>query len=233
MSDLERRLAEVDAAAGDLARRLELLEGLVRDLVLREPTTGGAPPSPRLAAPRPAAEGRWLVVRVAGRRLGLPLEAVREVVRSVALEPVPGSARALVGLLDLRGQPVEVIDLRAAIGAPALDDDLDARIVVARATLEGEERALGFKVDEAVGLTRVEAGVVEAAPELSAARYLIGVVRAEAEGEGALLLLDPARLIEALGEEGAVSAVGADDGEDVDERAPADETDGDAQEGGA
>lgn len=208
MSELARRLEEVDAAAGDLARRVELLEGLVKDLVLREgPAVAAALAGRARAARAPGAAGdRWLVVRVAGRRLGLPLEDVREVVRSVALEPVPGGARALAGLLDLRGQPVEVIDLRAALGAPPLDDDLDARIVVARAAAGAEERSVGFAVDEAVGLCRVDAAAVEPAPELTAARYLVGVVRPEVEGQGALLLLDPDLLVEVLSEEGALGA---------------------------
>lgn len=205
VSDVVRRLETSDATADDLARRVELLEALVKDLVL----TGAVARPPRareaVAALR-GGEGRWLVVRVAGRRLGLPLEAVREVVRSAALEPVPGGARALEGLLDLRGESVEVVDLRIALGAAPLDDDLDARLVVTRSAVEVGQRSVAFKVDEAAGLTRVTAADVERPPELSSAEYLVGVVRPEVEGEPPLLLLDPGRLVAALVERDDVAS---------------------------
>lgn len=176
----------------ELALRVEALEAMVKDLVLRSPTAPAA--APAAARARRGAAGRWLTVDVAGRRLGLPLDAVREVVRSAWLEPVPGGARALAGLLDLRGEPIEVVALRAVVGAPPLDDDLDARIVVVRAG----DRAAGLEVDQAHGLVDVAAGAVEARPDLSAAGWLAGVVPAPVEGEPPLLLVDPARLLEAL-----------------------------------
>lgn len=206
VSDMVRRPEASDATADDLARRVELLEALVKDLVLTGAVARTPPRAREAGAALRGGEGRWLVVRVAGRRLGLPLEAVREVVRSAALEPVPGGARALEGLLDLRGESVEVVDLRIALGAAPLDDDLDARLVVTRSALEVGQRSVAFKVDEAAGLIRVTAADVERPPELSSAEYLVGVVRPEVEGEPPLLLLDPGRLVTALVERDDVAS---------------------------
>ena len=47
-----------------------------------------------------------------GRPFAVPLPAVREIVRMAGVKALPGMAPPMVGVLDLRGYPLPVMDLR-------------------------------------------------------------------------------------------------------------------------
>lgn len=72
-----------------------------------------------------------VVFEIAGRLYGLPIEAVDEVVRMVALTPVLDAPPWVAGLVDLRGRVVPVIDLRPRLGQPAAGADPALVILVA------------------------------------------------------------------------------------------------------
>ena len=59
---------------------------------------------------------RVLVFRVGSLRLGLPLTSIREVVLPpAALSKVPRAPAALLGIMNLRGRVVAVVDLLHAL----------------------------------------------------------------------------------------------------------------------
>ena len=57
-----------------------------------------------------------ILLGVGEREFALPLGCVVEVVRMAALTPAPGAPGHVLGLLDLRGRVVPVIDLRPSWG---------------------------------------------------------------------------------------------------------------------
>lgn len=59
-----------------------------------------------------------------GRVLAVALDQVREVVRATGIEPLRGVRAPVTGLLDLRGRPLPVVDLRAAADPGELGDVL-------------------------------------------------------------------------------------------------------------
>lgn len=61
----------------------------------------------------------WLAVEAAGHGFLVPLEQAGEISPMVALQPVPHSQPWFLGVGNLRGQLVGVIDLAAFIGLPA------------------------------------------------------------------------------------------------------------------
>src|SRR5437879_8289043 len=89
-----------------------------------------------------------VVVRAGGHAYGIPVAAVVEVTRMVALAPLPDSPPWVAGVVDLRGVPVPVVDLAARLGRTARAPALDRRIVVA-----GDPGDLvGLIVDEVTGV---------------------------------------------------------------------------------
>ena len=58
---------------------------------------------------------RVLVVAVDRETFGIPVEQVREVIRSAALRRVPGSPPVLRGIVNVRGAIVTVLDLQALL----------------------------------------------------------------------------------------------------------------------
>ena len=68
---------------------------------------------------------------VADRYLGVPVERVQEVLRAQPVTPVPLAHADISGLLNLRGQIVTALDLRARLGLPArVENDPSANVIV-------------------------------------------------------------------------------------------------------
>ena len=62
----------------------------------------------------------FLAVRLDGRLLGIPAAHVREVVRLPEVTRIPTAPPMIAGIMNLRGQLITAIDLRARLGLPPL-----------------------------------------------------------------------------------------------------------------
>jgi purine-binding chemotaxis protein CheW len=94
-----------------------------------------------------------------GFRLGdvayaVRVESVREIVRMRPITPVPRVASAVRGVISLRGEMVQVIDLRMRLRMPAAEPTRNSRIVVVHLP---DGRVAGLLVDEVREVMRVEA----------------------------------------------------------------------------
>ena len=61
---------------------------------------------------------RYCTFEVAGQYFGLPVRAVREVLKAQTTTPVPAVGAMLTGIINLRGEIVTVVDLRRRLGLP-------------------------------------------------------------------------------------------------------------------
>ncbi|MEO8105761.1 MAG: chemotaxis protein CheW [Actinomycetes bacterium] len=55
----------------------------------------------------------YITFRMNGRDLACELEEVREVVRAIGIEPLPGTRAPVSGMIELRNDPLPVVDLRS------------------------------------------------------------------------------------------------------------------------
>ena len=132
--------------------------------------------------------------RIAEERYGVETRFVREAIPLTALTHVPCTPPFVLGILNLRGEIVSVVDLRKFFDLPARGlGELNKLIV-----LEGPEMSFALLADRLDGVSRIPlAGVQEGLPTLSDLRrnYLRGV------GPDRLVILDGGRL---LGDPGMV-----------------------------
>jgi len=78
-------------------------------------------------------------------RYAIPVERVREIVRMRPITPIPRTPDWLLGVISLRGEVVQVVDLRLSLGVAAAPAARGTRIVV----LHGDDdRVAGVLVDE-------------------------------------------------------------------------------------
>jgi len=77
-----------------------------------------------------AALRELLRVEVAGEPYALPIERVREIVRMCPVTKVPRAPSLVLGVISLRGEIVQVLDLRRALDATAAEPTRRSRIVV-------------------------------------------------------------------------------------------------------
>ncbi len=96
-----------------------------------------------------------------GASYAIPVERVREIIRLREITPMPRVPECVTGVVALRGEIVQVVDLRMRLGVDMLDSTRRSRIIV----LHGDDgRVTGVVVDAVQGVLRVsEDEVCEAA----------------------------------------------------------------------
>ena len=114
------------------------------------------------------------------QRFAWELDVIREIVPTPVMTRLPGAPVWVLGLLNLRGRVVTVVDLALRMG---LAGGAGSSIVV----LELEGRMLGVRVDEVRSVANAEDAAVEPVEAARAADGLVaGMVRL-AEGAAALV----------------------------------------------
>ena len=110
----------------------------------------------------------------------LPVERVREVLDVQPFSRLPSAPDYVLGLIDVRGQSLVVLDLRLKFGVPAKPATNRTRIVVVEATIEGALVGLGLLTDCVFAVTDLDGGKLEPAPSIGQrwrADFVIGVGR--------------------------------------------------------
>lgn len=141
----------------------------------------------------PAAERgtEVLVFEVADQKYALPTRDVREIVRAVAITPLPDAPAVIEGVVNVRGQVLPVLDVRARFGLPARALDLSDHFIVASAGARG----VILRVDRATHLAFVDEASVQPPESLGASSgYVAGVAKLE---DGLVLIHDVATFLSA------------------------------------
>lgn len=123
--------------------------------------------------------------RIGKETFGVDIFSVREIVRVQEITKVPGAPEFVMGVINLRGRIISVIDLGLQLGQTPTQIGRNSRILVIQ--LDGV--TLGFLVDAATAVMKVPGEAIEPPPEMMGdikAEYLDGV--AKLEGRLALLL---------------------------------------------
>ena len=116
-----------------------------------------------------SAQPAWMVVRLGDELAALPISAVGEVMPAPQVWPVPLAPPWVVGVVDVRGAIVTVIDPGLRLhGRPAA---ADAQMVLVGTDDPGEQ--VGLLVDGIAGLLDQDASRADA-PELDLAGLLAG-----------------------------------------------------------
>ena len=134
---------------------------------------------------------QWLTFKLAGEEYGVGILSVQEIRGWSAVTAIPHSPAWLLGVINLRGAVVPIIDLRIKFNfAKAEYNEFTVVIIL---TVAG--RVLGIVVDGVSDVTTLEPGQIKPAPEFSAqqgAGYIIGL---GTQGERMLILIDIEKLI--------------------------------------
>lgn len=99
---------------------------------------------------------RLVVFTLDGQRYALPLATVERVLPMVAVSPLPQAPEIALGVINLHGQVLPVLDIRRRLGFPPRDFGLTAHLLVARTS----RRTLAVPVDEVLGVREVAADAV-------------------------------------------------------------------------
>jgi purine-binding chemotaxis protein CheW len=127
---------------------------------------------------------RLLLLTVHCQRYALPLPAVRRVVRMVAITPLPRAPAIVLGLVNVHGDIVPVLDIRSRFGLPARPVRMTDQLVIAQTA----RRTVAIAADTVNGvIERPVAAVTPAMAILPGLEYVAGVT---AFADGLVLIHD-------------------------------------------
>lgn len=117
---------------------------------------------------------------------------VREVLRAGDIVPVPGAPAFVLGIINLRGNVVTVMDARMRFGLAPRDAGESRRVVI----IDSNDQVAGILVDSVAEVIEIAEADVEPAPAVGtddAARYIQGVVSRD---DDLVILVDLNRLLD-------------------------------------
>lgn len=103
---------------------------------------------------------RYVAFRVAKETYALPIDALHEISRLFQTTPVPHTADFVVGIGNVRGDVIPVIDLPTRLGLRSTERSRSARVLIAHH--EGER--YGFVVDEVYEVVSIAPEDLEETP---------------------------------------------------------------------
>lgn len=139
--------------------------------------------APLSIAPQPArsldghregdAVRRWIGFELDGQLYGVPILAVQEVLAQAEIEPVPGTPREVLGVINLRGHIVTVIDLRLRLGLPPAEHAPGPLVV-----FDGATETLAARVDRVTHVRQIPDPAIKPSPRAGSApcAAVLGVV---------------------------------------------------------
>ncbi len=128
----------------------------------------------------PESEAQYVTFSLADECFAVPVEVVREILDHEDPFRIPNGPDYLLGLRDVRGQGVPVIDLRLRLGMTATQKTPHTRILVIDVPLDGRALTLGLLADRVFEVTAFRCDAIEGAPDIGVrwpSDYIAGVVR--------------------------------------------------------
>ena len=134
---------------------------------------------------------QWVTFRLDNEKYGINVMQVQEVLRFSEIAPVPGAPTYVLGIINLRGNVVTVIDTRSRFGLKSSEISDSTRVVI----IELEQQIVGILVDSAAEVVYLRASEIDVAPNVGndeSAKFIQGVCNREGE---LLILVDLDKLL--------------------------------------
>ncbi len=132
---------------------------------------------------------QYLTFMLGGEEYGLNILNVQEIKGWDGVTPIPNTPVHVLGVINLRGTVVPIIDLRKCFGLPSNEFSATTVVIVVKAKNEDHERVVGVVVDAVSEVYNIPKQSVEPPPSVGTVisiEYIKGL--ATVEGKMAILL---------------------------------------------
>ena len=117
---------------------------------------------------------QWVTFQLEEETYGINVMQVREVLRYTEIAPVPGAPDYVLGIINLRGNVVTVIDTRSRFGLVEGEITDNTRIIV----IESEHQVIGILVDSVAEVVYLRSSEIDTTPSVGtdeSAKFIQGV----------------------------------------------------------
>jgi purine-binding chemotaxis protein CheW len=98
---------------------------------------------------------------VDGAIYAVPVTRVQEVIDTQVIAPMPSAPAHLLGIIDLRGANVPILDLRCILGRPWAQDTPQTRILIVWMGKSDHRRLVGLRSDSVIEVTQLDDGEIK------------------------------------------------------------------------
>ena len=123
--------------------------------------------------------GKYMLFQLADEAYGLAILKVRELIGLMEITRVPRTQDYVRGVINLRGKVIPVVDLRLKFGMRAAETTDQTVIIVVQCQVADRLLTMGLLVDQVLEVLSIDAGKIEAAPDLGGASadnaFILGV----------------------------------------------------------
>ena len=123
---------------------------------------------------------QWVTFKLDNETYGINVMQVQEVLRYTEIAPVPGAPAYVLGIINLRGNVVTVIDTRQRFGLNNAEITDNSRIVI----IEADKQVVGILVDSVAEVVYLRQSEIETAPNVGndeSAKFIQGVCNKNGE----------------------------------------------------
>lgn len=134
---------------------------------------------------------RWVTFRLGQELYGVNVMQVREVLRYTDIAPVPGAPDYVLGIINLRGNVVTVMDTRMRFGLSPAEVTDNTRIMI----IESGNNVVGILVDSVAEVADLNTNEIDDTPNVGtedSAKFISGVCNRD---EDLLILIDLTKLL--------------------------------------
>ena len=127
---------------------------------------------------------QWVTFKLESETYGVNVMQVQEILRYTEIAPVPGAPSYVLGIINLRGNVVTVIDTRARFGLMSAEATDNSRVLI----IEAEEQVIGILADSVAEVVYLRSSEIDSAPNIGteeSAKFIQGV----SNRDGELLIL--------------------------------------------
>jgi purine-binding chemotaxis protein CheW len=140
-------------------------------------------------------EGKYLTFALAHEEYGLEILKVREIIGYMDITAVPQTPHHVKGVINLRGQVIPVVDLRAKFGMETAEVTEETCIIVVEISQGDHTFSTGIVVDHVQEVLDIAGGDIEEAPQFGSSvntDFILGMGKI---GESVKILLDIDRVL--------------------------------------
>ncbi|HEA15446.1 MULTISPECIES: chemotaxis protein CheW [Pseudoalteromonas] len=134
---------------------------------------------------------QWVTFKLESETYGVNVMQVQEILRYTEIAPVPGAPSYVLGIINLRGNVVTVIDTRARFGLMSAEATDNSRVLI----IEAEEQVIGILADSVAEVVYLRSSEIDSAPNIGteeSAKFIQGVSNRDGE---LLILVDLNKLL--------------------------------------
>ena len=113
-----------------------------------------------------AKTSQYLTLGLGPEIFGIDIRHVREILDMRDVTALPQAPAFLLGMTDVRGEGLPVVDLRLKLGLPRAATTLTTRIIILDVPVEGRTMPVGFVADRVIAVAMLDNETLDPAPAI-------------------------------------------------------------------